>query len=221
MEAPRISTAGSGHPAGHTWPKPPPGGWTAPDLDHLPGLPAHTEMLDGGLFFSGPQTYAHMAVLRLLEHALVGHAPSELRVVRERAVTLGPRDRPEPDLMVVSPDARTGTRQTTYAPGDVLLAVEVVSAESEHRDRAIKPRKYARAGIRHFWRVEDDAGSPVVYVHELDPGTGSYAVAGVHHGELRVSVPFPVAVDLAEAGRRAPGAQRGAVEGRAEGRAGA
>ncbi|CAM5492801.1 Putative restriction endonuclease domain-containing protein OS=Kitasatospora aureofaciens OX=1894 GN=HS99_0038840 PE=4 SV=1 [Kitasatospora aureofaciens] len=76
------------------------------------------------------------------------------------------------------------------------LRSKVVSEESQQRDRDTKPRKYAAAGIRHFWRVEsDDDGRPVVYAYELDPATG-YVVSGIYHKQLKVDQPFPVEIDL-------------------------
>lgn len=42
------------------WAVPPEGGWTADDLDTLPNLPPHTELIDGSLVFVGPQTLFHM-----------------------------------------------------------------------------------------------------------------------------------------------------------------
>ncbi len=82
--------------------------------------------------------------------------------------------------------------------GDVLPAVEVVSRESQERDRDTKPRKYAAAGIPHFWRVEsDDEGRPVAYVHELDPATRAYGLTGSYHKQLTADRPFPVEIDLA------------------------
>jgi Uma2 family endonuclease len=187
---------------GKRWPMPPLGGWTADDLDRIPDLPPHTEMIDGGLFFVSPQTYFHMATLRLLEIALLDQAPESVEVVREMTTTLGDRDRPEPDLMVVRLSAQTDPRQTSYDVKDVLLAIEVVSAESVERDRELKPRKYARAGIRNLWRVEENEGLPVVYVYELDPATGSYAITGIHHRELKVDVPFAMTADLTSLTRR-------------------
>ncbi|GFH37284.1 Uma2 family endonuclease [Streptomyces pacificus] len=186
----------------YAFPVPPPGGWTADDLDRIKGLPPHTELIDGGLFFASPQTDFHMAALRLLENALVRQAPDDLYVVREMTTKLGERDRPEPDLMVVPWRARTGPEQTWYAPDDILLAVEIVSDESVQRDRELKPRKYAAAGIRHFWRVEKNDGLPVVYVYELDPATHSYAVTGIHHNRLKVDVPCPIEIDLTDVERR-------------------
>ncbi|MFE3645000.1 Uma2 family endonuclease [Streptomyces sp. NPDC059169] len=186
----------------YVFPVPPAGGWTADDLDRIPGLPPHTELIDGGLFFVSPQTFFHMAALRLLENALVQQAPDHVFVIREMTTKLGERDRPEPDLMIVREDALNGAEQTWYDPGDVLLAVEIISDESLQRVREVKPRKYAAAGIRHFWRVEKSDHLPVVYVSELDPATGSYAVTGIHHHRLKVDVPFPVEIDLTAVDRR-------------------
>ncbi|SOR79832.1 hypothetical protein SCNRRL3882_3292 [Streptomyces chartreusis NRRL 3882] len=45
-----------------TWPTPPEGGWTADDLDRLPNLPPHTELIDGSLVFVSPQTLFHSRV---------------------------------------------------------------------------------------------------------------------------------------------------------------
>ncbi|MFI6346670.1 Uma2 family endonuclease [Streptomyces sp. NPDC050560] len=181
----------------YTYPVPPVDGWKAEDLDTIPGLPPHTELIDGGLFYVSPQADFHMAVLRWLESALWNQAPDELYVAREMTVRLSPRDRVEPDLMAVLRSERTSVRQTWYEPSAVRLAVEIVSPESAVRDRGVKPRKYAEAGIPHFWRVEENEGLPVVYVHELDPVTKTYAVNGIFHGKLAVDLPFPITVDLA------------------------
>jgi Uma2 family endonuclease len=78
----------------------------------------------------------------------------------------------------------------------VLLVVEVVSKSSEIRDRETKPRRYAQAGIKHFWRVENSDGLPVVYVYELDPATATYALTGIFHDRLKTTVPFPVDIAL-------------------------
>lgn len=101
-----------------------------------------------------PQTEFHMRTMRLLENALLDQAPDDLDVFREFSIGLDKRNRPEPNVLVVPLGADTGQRETCLRPGDAILAVEVVSEESEGRDREVKPRKYAAAGVRHFWRVE-------------------------------------------------------------------
>ncbi|NEA99803.1 Uma2 family endonuclease [Streptomyces sp. SID13726] len=188
----------------YRWPIPPAEGWTADDLDRIPGLPPHTELIDGSLVFMSPQTRFHSRTMRLLDNALLRQAPDHLDVDREMTIRLDSKNRPEPDIVVFPVDAVTGPNQTWYEPEDILLAVEVVSADSRERDREVKPHKYAAAGVPHFWRVEqdDDKGFPVVYVYELDPATKSYGLTGIFHQRLKVSVPFDIEIDLTGIDRR-------------------
>ncbi|WAZ24104.1 Uma2 family endonuclease [Streptomyces cinnabarinus] len=188
----------------YEWPRPPVGGWTADDLDELPNLPPHTELIDGSLVFVSPQTRFHMRTIRLLEYALLSQVPDAYDVDREFSVRLDRRNRPEPDVLVFRKDADTGPRQTWHHAESVILAIEVVSEDSLERDREVKPRKYAAAGIPHFWRVEESQGLPVVYTYELDRSTDTYSPIGIHHDRLKVTVPFPLAIDLTAINRRPP-----------------
>jgi Uma2 family endonuclease len=181
-----------------TWPVPPEGGWTAADLDRLPDLPPHTELLDGNLVFMSPQRNFHIYAIRLLEYGLLSARPQHLAIIREMTVTLGKRDRPEPDLMVVPKTAVLDDEQTDYKPEDVLLAVEVVSPDSLERDRELKPRKYAGAGFPHYWRVENEQGELTVHVFERDAATGAYQPAGIFRGRLTLDLPFPIDIDLSD-----------------------
>ncbi|MFC6080723.1 Uma2 family endonuclease [Sphaerisporangium aureirubrum] len=179
------------------WLIPPAGGFTADDLDHFPQLPAHTELLDGSLVFVSPQASFHPLMVSLLEHGLRSSAPDDVRVRREMSVVLGRRQRPEPDIIVIRDTADLGPDTTAYQAADVLLAVEVVSPDSEIRDRERKPQLYAQAGIPHFWRIEREA-EPTAYIHARDPRTGEYTIIDVHRGAFKVDVPFPVEIDLNE-----------------------
>ncbi|GAA2692406.1 MULTISPECIES: Uma2 family endonuclease [Nonomuraea] len=180
------------------WVFPPPEGFVAEDLDHIPDLPAHTELIDGSLVFVSPQRDFHSSIMYVLQKGLLQCVPPGHRVRREMSIRLGPRQRPEPDMMVLGPDV-TVSRDTTYfSPEDVLLVVEVVSPDSEERDRKRKPQLYAEACIPHFWRIESTEDSTVVYVYELDPATRGYALSGIHHDRLKLTVPFDVDLDLSE-----------------------
>ncbi|WP_406430224.1 hypothetical protein [Streptomyces sp. NBC_01589] len=64
------------------------------------------------------------------------------------------------------------------------------------RDRSLKPFTYAKAAITHFWRIEDEGGAPTVHTYELDAMTSSYVATGIHRGRLKVSLPFPLDIDL-------------------------
>lgn len=181
---------------------PPPEGFVAEDLDRISELPRHTELIDGSLVFSSPQAKFHALTMDTIVYGMRQTVPSNLRVRREMTVTLGPRQRPEPDVMVVRAQGDAGgAGQTTYQPADVVLVVEVVSPDSLERDRERKPQLYAKAGIPHFWRVENTKGRPTVYVYELDPATNAYALTGIHHDLLKLTVPFDIDIDLTEVER--------------------
>ncbi|WP_371546531.1 Uma2 family endonuclease [Streptomyces sp. NBC_00554] len=188
------------------WPIPPPEGWAADDLDRIPGLPPHTELIDGSLVFVSPRTAFHGRCVRLLENSLLEQAPDHLDVMREMTIKLDIKNRPEPDVLVFPVEANTGPKQTWYKPEDIVLAAEVVSPDSRERDREVKLRKYAAAEVPHFWRVEDDDnGLPVVYVYELDSATKSYALTGIFHDRLKLTVPFEVEIDLTAINQRRGG----------------
>ncbi|MEU8106332.1 Uma2 family endonuclease [Nonomuraea muscovyensis] len=177
---------------------PPPESFRAEDLDHISDLPAHTELIDGSLVFAGPQASFHTLAVDLLVAGLRRIVPASLRVRREMGVILDADQRPEPDICVIAAGADRGPEQTFYRAREVLLTVEVVSPESRTRDRERKPTLYAKAGIPHFWRVDNESGRPVVHVHELDPATRGYALTRIHHDRLKVSVPFEIDIDLTE-----------------------
>ena len=180
------------------WPVPPQDGYTVDDLFTLPDLPPHTELIDGSLVFVSPQRRFHGNMIDLLVWGLRTGLPSELKVSREMTIVLDARNGPEPDVSVIRADAVTGPDQTSYRAEDVLLAVEVVSPDSESRDRTTKPQKYAAAGIPNFWRVEQSGtgNRAVVHVYELDPLTQAYVHTGMHRDQIKVDKPCDIVIDL-------------------------
>ncbi|GAA1581883.1 Uma2 family endonuclease [Actinomadura kijaniata] len=184
-------------------PPPPPSGLTTDAFLRMRDLPRHAELIDGNLVFAAPPEKWHSRTINLLLAELDRQAPDGLRADREMAVRLARRQMPEPDVLVVTAEAYDREDPSThYFADDLVLAVEVVSPDSEDRDRDTKPRKYAAAGIPHYWRVEKVNGQTVVYVYERDPATGGYGVAGIHRDRLKVAAPFDVDIDLTSAGRR-------------------
>jgi Uma2 family endonuclease len=178
------------------WLIPPPGGWRAEDLDRLPsGAPRHIELIDGGLVVMAPQGSFHMRVINALLGLLSEQAPDGLEVAREMTVRIDERQRPEPDLLVLDRSVLDQER-TWVAPEDVHLVIEVLSPESEVRDTHRKPQLYAGAGIRHFWRVENDGGRPVIFTYELDGATRGYLATGIHRDAMSVSTPFPIKLQV-------------------------
>ncbi|MFD8716635.1 Uma2 family endonuclease [Streptomyces sp. NPDC059629] len=178
------------------WMRPPrEEGWLAEDLDRLPEAPRHTELIDGTLvFMMSPQRWWHGHLATMLTVALMEQAPGDVRVGRAMTIKLDERNRPEPDLLLTTADYDAD--RTWFAPDEVRLVIEVVPPESAHRDRTVKLRKYAEAGIPHYWCIEDEDGAPVVHVYELDEPTGAYAPAGIFRGTLKRPVPFDISLDL-------------------------
>jgi Uma2 family endonuclease len=196
--APLPDTPAEGPSRVPGWLIPPADGFTAEDLDLLPELPPHTELIDGSLVFVSPQASFHTLTMDMLVSALRHFAPPQLRVRREMTVILGRQQRPEPDVVVVRAETAHGPDQTAFKPEDIVVAIEVVSPDSQIRDRERKPQLYAKAGIPHFWRVENNSGRPTIYVYELDPATNTYGLTGIHHERLKVTVPFDLDIDLTE-----------------------
>jgi Uma2 family endonuclease len=110
------------------------------------------------------------------------------------SVRLDKRNRPEPDL--IASTSPIDDDATWYEAKDIVLAVEVVSPESEHRDTVVKPHKYAEADIRHFWRVEDIDSVTTFHVYELDDMTKAYVPIGIFRDTLKVDLPFPIELDV-------------------------
>lgn len=183
------------------WMRPPRAeGWFAEDLDHLPDAPPHTELIDGFLvFMMSPQRSWHGRVVTALTVRLADQAPRGVEIEREMTVRLDGRNRPEPDILATT--APYEPDRTCYEAGEVVLVVEVVSPESAYRDRTVKLRKYAEAGIPHYWCVEEEDNKLVVHVYELDEPTRSYAPAGIFRNSLRRPVPFPITLDLGKVAR--------------------
>ncbi len=63
-------------------------------------------------------------------------------------------------------------RKSQFDATEIDLVVEIVSPESERRDRVVKPEEYAKARIPEFWLVEpqlDDDHDAVINIFKLTP----------------------------------------------------
>jgi Uma2 family endonuclease len=83
----------------------------------------------------------------------------------------------------------------------VVLAVELVSPGTRRVDRFAKPGEYAAAGIRYYWRVEQD---PVhVYAYRLGERLGpsgfrEYELITDAADLLDLAEPFEIKLPIAE-----------------------
>ncbi|WP_445171696.1 Uma2 family endonuclease [Microcoleus sp.] len=108
------------------------------------------ELLEGWLVFKMPKNPPHRATTRLVRTALENILSAGWYVDSQEPITLS-NSEPEPDIVVV----RGNTRQyLDRHPGaeDIALIIEV-SDTTLQRDRTVKKRIYARAGISIYWIV--------------------------------------------------------------------
>jgi Uma2 family endonuclease len=133
------------------------------------------ELVDGVIQMMATPTPWHQDVKFELIAQLKRLAPARLRVTGEVEITLSPKLRRNPDVVVVRTEGYD-RRRPQLRPSQVLVAVEIVSNGTESTDRILKPIEYAQAGIEHFWRVELDPGI-VVHTYRLT-GAPSYEHTG-------------------------------------------
>jgi Uma2 family endonuclease len=108
------------------------------------------ELLEGWLVFKMPKNPPHRVTTRLVRTALENILPRGWYVDSQEPITLS-NSEPEPDIVVVRGDTR---QYLDRHPGaeDIALIIEV-SDTTLQRDRNVKKRIYARAGISVYWIV--------------------------------------------------------------------
>jgi Uma2 family endonuclease len=125
------------------------------------------ELLEGILVFKMPKKPSHPMAVRLLISVFDDLLPPGWHFRPQEPLTLEDGE-PEPDGAVVRggprdyPDRHPG-------PADVALVIEVADTTLD-RDRGIKLRSYARAGITVYWILDLVGRRVEVYT---DPDTGA------------------------------------------------
>ncbi|MFO1430261.1 MAG: Uma2 family endonuclease [Candidatus Competibacteraceae bacterium] len=152
------------------------------------------ELLEGWLVPKMPKNPPHRVATRLLRQALERVVPAGWYVDSQEPITT-PDSEPEPDVVVVRGETR---RYLDCHPGpqDVALVIEVADTTLQ-RDRVLKQRIYATAGIPVYWIVNLLDNQIEVYT------TPSGPVQQPNYGQCqyyRLSDTIPVVIDGVEAG---------------------
>ncbi len=169
-----------------------PDGWTVDDLEFLPDDPPFRyELVDGTLVVSPPPPNAHNLFANELSHLLHGALSRDWLVLAPGAVEFDIRNWRSPDLLVVR---REALQRKYAAPGEALLALEVMSPSSISTDRITKPAQFAGAGIPHFWRFEPVAQTLITYELAGDV----YRETARFTDDVTVEVPVPMRFRLAD-----------------------
>lgn len=108
------------------------------------------ELLEGWLVTKMPKNPPHRLATQLLREALAQSVPPGWFVDAQEPITTADSE-PEPDVMVVR-GVRRDYRDRHPGPGDIGVIVEVADTTLQ-RDRGVKLRLYAAAGIPIYWIV--------------------------------------------------------------------
>ena len=164
--------------------------WDAPDNGK------RYEVIDAKLFVSPAPDWEHQRGLGKL-HVRVGsyvYGRGLGEVVQAPlGVVLDEENGVEPDLIYVSNERRhiIVKRGIEGAPD---LVVEVLSPSTEARDRGIKLRRYAAAGVPHYWILDPVARALEPYrlgEHGYEP-IGRYGPGSVFRPELFPGLEIPI-----------------------------
>jgi Uma2 family endonuclease len=160
-------------------------------LDEWIALPEDTrfgvEVVEGVLIVAPrPLSFHQRAVTRLcfrIDEQLPARcsALSEVEVVITGSPLLTVRI---PDVVVVDAEL-ADTNPARYKPGDVSLAVEVLSDGSARTDKVVKFAEYAEVGIENYWIVDLEAPVSLLRYQLID---GEYELFGEHTGTVTVEL---------------------------------
>ena len=109
------------------------------------------ELLEGWLVHKMPKTPTHRVTTKLVRKALAKLAPNGYYVNSLESITLEDSE-PEPDVVVVRGNPRNDHDRPPTAQ-EIEFVVEVADSTLE-RDRTLKKRLYARAGIPQYWLID-------------------------------------------------------------------
>jgi Uma2 family endonuclease len=141
------------------------------------------ELLDGVIVQMTPQGLEHAAAIEVLTHRLVLALATRARVRVQLPFAASDISEPEPDLAVVP----LGDPRLSH-PEQALLLIEVADS-SLGKDRRVKARIYAAAGVPEYWLV-DVAGRSIEV--RTDPGDDTYRhVRVMRQGETIRLQAFP------------------------------
>ena len=148
------------------------------------------ELIDGEIVVMSPIGSRHSACVACANRALINAVGEQAIVQPQGSVRLDLFYEPEPDLVLLRPQADFyATRHRT--PGDVLLVIEVADSSLAY-DRDMKAPIYAMAGIGEYWLADLIANAVWRY---SNPERGTYQRVGRYHrGESIAPLELPTCV---------------------------
>src|SRR3954463_5337698 len=123
--------------------------WTVDDLGELPAdLPY--ELINGRLIVPSA-TPAHQDLSVQIVLALTANCPPDYFVSFDQSLRVNRRNEPRPDVVGIRIEHYG---RTPVPVEDAVIAIEIVSEHSEFRDMVEKAEAYAKAGLPHYWVID-------------------------------------------------------------------
>lgn len=170
--------------------------FTADDIWDTPDDGKRYEVIDGALFVTPPPNWGHQRGLNKIgtrvSHHVYTHDLGEV-VQAPIGVVLDEENGVEPDLVYV-PKARLHIITERGLVGAPDLVVEVLSPRTRSRDLGIKLRRYAAAGVPHYWTL-DPRTRTLTARHLGDDGyqeTGTYRPGDIFRPDLVPGLDIPI-----------------------------
>lgn len=122
---------------------------------------------EGVLSVMPPATPEHALTVSRMAHWFYTHGFGPEQVTADCGIDVGGGR--QPDLTIWAKDKPPRKARSSYAGLDgLLLAIEVVSEDSEAIDRVIKKAEYAAAGLPRYWIVDRDKANTVQMYQLVD-----------------------------------------------------
>jgi Uma2 family endonuclease len=153
------------------------------------------ELLEGWLVTKMSKNRRHSLATQLTREALAAIVPQNWYVDAQEPITTADSE-PEPDVLVVRGNRRDYVERHP-SPAEVALLIEVSDA-TLHRDRTLKHRLYASAGILAYWILNLQEDQLEAYSEPTGAETQATYAA---HVIYRLSDHVPVLIDGQEVGR--------------------
>jgi Uma2 family endonuclease len=153
---------------------------------------AKIELLEGQLVDRvSPTSTQHSGLAMRIADALRDVIPREMTVAMHQPFAATEDSEPEPDVAVVT---RAVAHSRDVHADSAFLLVEVCYS-SQHNDRVIKTRIYARAGVPEYWIVDVVGEQIEIYTQ---PRNGQYQQQRIVTNGLVTPVAIPAAqIDIA------------------------
>ena len=146
------------------------------------------ELLEGRLVRMSPQGPEHAEIVGTLTELLAVAVAGRARVRPQLPFALDELSEPEPDLAIVPLASYRAAH-----PGRALLVIEVADT-ALRKDRRIKGRLYAAAGIPEYWVV--DVVAHAIDVHTEPTAKGYEKAQRVTDGVIEIASLPGVTVDV-------------------------